>query len=128
MIRSILLFFLLHSFHAYAQLNKGQWLAGGSISFSYHSANGEKLYNLQASPGAGYFFADRFAAGLRTNLSTTTDKWVDGKERELSLFLAPFFRFYCLPPERKINLLADASYGWGWASYRNYSSQDSYNT
>ena len=54
---------------------KGQWMAGGSVSYSEHEENNlnflvlkdveGKGYNFKVSPYVGYFFADNMAAGFR---------------------------------------------------------------
>ena len=54
---------------------KGQWLAGGSVSYSEHEEDNlnflvlkdveGKGYNFKVSPYVGYFFADNMAAGFR---------------------------------------------------------------
>ena len=54
---------------------KGQWMAGGSVSYSEHEEDNlnflvlkdveGKGYNFKVSPYVGYFFADNMAAGFR---------------------------------------------------------------
>ena len=54
---------------------KGQWMAGGSVSYSEHEEDNlnflvlkdveGKGYNFKVSPYFGYFFADNLAAGFR---------------------------------------------------------------
>ena len=54
---------------------KGQWMAGGSVSYSEHTEDNLNFlvlknveaegYNFKVSPYVGYFFADNLAAGVR---------------------------------------------------------------
>ncbi|MBX2921954.1 MAG: porin family protein [Chitinophagaceae bacterium] len=99
---------------AFSQINKGQFLVGGSGSFSGRDENSVKSTKLTVSPNAGYFFMDKLAGGLnlvfdhgRTKLS------IDQKTSGTSYGISPFVRYYVLPASNKINLFAQASYGWG---------------
>src|SRR5690349_17582255 len=57
----------------HAQLEKGQWIVGGSGSFGNSTQKSEipgfpstsKTTVIQANEGFGYFFAERLAGGLR---------------------------------------------------------------
>lgn len=71
---------------------KGQWLAGGTISYSEHEENNlnflviknvEALgYTFNVSPYVGYFFKDNMAAGLRFGYNRT---YLDMANFELNL-------------------------------------------
>jgi hypothetical protein len=100
---------------AFAQVNKGQWLVGGNVGFNTEKradANNDfRETSFNVSPNAGYFFADRIAGGLRINLESSK---VKGAEDGFTIFTAaPFVRYYFLPAIQKVNVLADASYGFG---------------
>lgn len=106
-------FLLVSSNAIFAQVNKGQWLAGGNIGFESEKRGDEKATNFTISPNAGYFFIDNFAGGLRVNFNSTK---VDGADDASTYFTAaPFLRYYFLPAAQKVNVFADASYGFGSA-------------
>jgi opacity protein-like surface antigen len=93
-----------------AQINKGQWLVGGNASFQSQKWGEAKATSFTFSPNAGYFFIDKFAGGLRVDLTSTKPKGGDAKS---DFLIAPFVRYYFLPAAEKVNILADASYGFG---------------
>jgi hypothetical protein len=105
-----------------AQINKGQWLAGGAISFSAYQQAGSSLGDATSfivSPNAGYFFIHNLAGGLRVNFQTTNQKEVKAYTQYV---VSPFVRYYFLPAEQKVNVFADASYGFG-SGNNGYNSQ-----
>ena len=61
----------------HAQLNRGQWLVGGSAGFStssYDAGNvSEKGTKVQLSPGVGYFVFNKLALGLRATINYSHD-------------------------------------------------------
>jgi hypothetical protein len=97
-----------------AQLNKGQFLAGGNISFESLKTEGEnvvshKTTTFYVSPNIGYFILPKFVGGLRLNFNTYKQKYpVSYTQRNISL--SPFLRYYLLSRTQKFNVLADASY------------------
>jgi len=115
-----------------AQLNKGQWLVGGNISFTHQSNNytsgsyttDYKSTSFQAAPDAGYFIMKKLAVGLRPGISTSnsttsgngaeanyTFSYKD-KATSTNYTIAPFVRYYFLPAANKVNILADVSYAY----------------
>lgn len=94
----------------FAQVNKGQWLVGGNVGFESIKYGDSKGTSFTFSPNGGYFFIDKFAGGLRVDLTSTKPK--DGKASGETL-IAPFLRYYFLPSAQKVNIFADASYGFG---------------
>ncbi|MEP7377593.1 MAG: outer membrane beta-barrel protein [Chitinophagaceae bacterium] len=114
-----------------SQISKGQWMLGGNGSFShsvvkqnndfFHSEN--KITGLQLTPGAGYFFMNQLAAGLRagviqSDMKQETNSQVQGslyyllKSKITAWSVSPFVRYYFLPSSRKLNVFADASYAY----------------
>jgi hypothetical protein len=129
---SILLFFILSS-SVHSQINKGQWIVGGTADFSHSHASSttnmvssdNKITNLESSPGGGYFFMDQLCAGIRVGVTTSKSKQIiDGRSNPLlsnyysaeskitGLAFSPFVRYYLLAPSRKLNVFADASYAY----------------
>lgn len=91
---------------AFSQVMKGQWLIGGSANIASQKVGGETFTNISFNPNAGYFFMDKFAGGLRVNLASATGGF--------SSFTAqPFLRYYFLPAVQKVNVFADAGFGFG---------------
>jgi opacity protein-like surface antigen len=114
-----------------AQLKKGQWMLGGELDFS--STNFEidqamvhedrKFSEFQFSPGIGFFFADKFAGGLRLTIGTSKmDNMLEGvfltgqqiinrsELKNTQIGISPFIRYYFLPTASKLNIFADGSY------------------
>lgn len=100
---------------AFAQVNKGQFLVGGNVSFATSKqADADddfRTTSFNVSPNAGYFFIDQLAGGLRVNLNTFKTKAAE--DATTTFVVAPFARYYFLPAAEKINVFADASYGFG---------------
>lgn len=98
----------------FAQINRGQFLVGGNAGFEsgkFGDVDASKYTSFELSPDAGYFFIDNLAGGLRLNLEST--KFKDAEDATSSVLIAPFVRYYFLPVAQKVNIFADASYGFG---------------
>lgn len=95
----------------FAQVNKGQWLVGGSAGFESHKQGEAKVTEFSFSPNAGYFFIDKLAGGLRVDLNSVKVKGAD--DASSAFLIAPFVRYYFLDAAQKVNVFADASYGFG---------------
>lgn len=121
-----------------AQINKGQWLAGGNGSYTRSSQenNGSfailksKSTTLDVSADGGYFIFNQFCAGLRGGVNYTSDNLQEvygnlpnngsvsytatASVTKTTIWLAgPFIRYYVLKPKHKINVLADVNYLYG---------------
>lgn len=70
---------------AQAQVEKGDWLVGGSIDINTSSNT-----TVSITPSAGYFFLNRFAAGGIFNLSYIKT----GEDKNTVLGIGPFARYY----------------------------------
>ena len=99
---------------AQSNIKKGDWMLGGSVGFSsakYDNAESSyKEFNL--SPDAGYFFIKQLAGGVRLNLTSSSYEDVT-TEKNTQVMISPFVRYYFLPSTQKLNIFADASYGFG---------------
>ena len=113
--------------YTYAQLTKSNWMVGGNGNFSTASftqlGDETKTTNLSISPAIGYFFADRFSAGIRVFVSNyhTTDAnpttGTSGVGNDFSLSLGPFARYYLLDHvDRNVNVFVEANYGYGYST------------
>jgi hypothetical protein len=104
---------LLLSIASIAQIKKGQWLVGGTAGFTSSqtgSIKDTKVTSFTFSPDAGYFFINNLAGGLRVNINSAKEHDEDAMT---SLVFSPFVRYYFLPAAQRVNILADASYGFG---------------
>lgn len=110
-------FLLVSSNAIFAQVNKGNILAGGSADFSHTSQGDYKVTNISIAPDLGYFFIDQFAGGLRAEFGYMKSKnkavtpATTGSETQFTI--APFLRYYFMPSGQPLNIFADASYGFG---------------
>ncbi|MBE7174302.1 MAG: outer membrane beta-barrel protein [Williamsia sp.] len=118
-------FLMISAACTFAQISKGQWLVGGSGNFNYSKTDVNNFYNdayisttLQLSPGAGYFFLNNLAAGLRVNARFTDNHISEGITYDQQLSLSPFMRYYFLPQAQKLNLFVDGAYAFGRSRYR----------
>ena len=96
------------------QINKGQFLIGGNISFESVKNQGSNLAEYKArnfftSPGIGYFIIEKLAAGIRLDLKSykqsSPNDW-----HQTYTSISPFLRYYIVPSSKKINAFIDVSY------------------
>lgn len=109
----LMLIVFLSASTGFAQINKGQFLAGGSGSFSNKDVDGIKSNNFTLTPNAGYFFMNKLAGGISLSFGNTRTKMSDERITLNGYGVSPFVRYYVLPTANKVNLFAQASYGWG---------------
>jgi hypothetical protein len=102
---------------AQGNINKGNVLMGGQAGFSSSSVKDVdgSTTSIEFSPNIGYFFANQFAGGLRMSFDSMKES--DENEAASSFLFAPFIRYYFMPAANKVNLFADASYGFGSIKY-----------
>jgi len=116
--------------NADAQLTKGFWLTGGDASFksitsSPHTSTGSKQSITEISPVIGYFFFDKFSAGVKADITFNDYSYGTsvGSPRITSnqsgYFFGPYVRYYFLNAEKVVNLLAEANYEYGISRIRN---------
>ena len=108
-----------------AQFDEKHWLVGGNGSFkslnnNFQSNNADweyKITDIKLTPNIGYFFIDKFAAGLKFTLDLRNEKGLSvgsaAYGKSLRLDYGPFVRYYFLDKEKQFNILADASYQFG---------------
>ncbi|MBS1639190.1 MAG: outer membrane beta-barrel protein [Bacteroidetes bacterium] len=122
LIKTCLIFLAFQSIYtAKSQITKGNWMVGGNAGFitEHETSQSLNLDNktliIQASPDIGYFFADKFAAGLKMNInSSRTTYTVNGSpstNRASAYGISPFARYYFLPAKNeRVNLFAETDY------------------
>lgn len=123
-----------------AQLEKRTYLVGGTGSFSRTQTNFEtngnsqksKSIDINISPAVGYFFIDKLAAGLRTGFSkykVFENAAIGGAYTNINrLEFGPFARYYFLPKDKQLNIIADAGYQYGIYSFKNINQKGNINT
>ncbi len=109
------------SLSGFGQLSKKDWMMGGSAGFYWATSDGSNAMNYRISeldilPNGAYFFAERFAAGIRGRISfsKTTDLYprpdgTIGKSRDSRIGIGPFARYYFLPADKIINVFGEAA-------------------
>jgi hypothetical protein len=96
-----------------AQITKGNWLIGGDASFNSsttHDSDGNETgrsSGIRVFPNIGYFFMDKFVAGLTPNLTYNSTR---NGNKNCGYGIGPFARYYFLKPENRINIFVDANY------------------
>ena len=107
---------------AKAQLDKKNWLLGGSGSLysydeNYNSQQGNltgKYTNIDISASIGYFIDNKFVGGLRPFF--TSEKGYSsggGSANSYKIGIGPFVRYYFLKSDKQFNLLTDVCYQFG---------------
>ena len=108
-----------------AQLSKKTWLVGGTGLFNstqYKNGRsagvtpGYKSTTLTLSPNIGYFFVNKFAAGIKASYGHQKLRYLEGSNfftSNTAYNFGPFVRYYFLPANKRFNLLIDGSYQHG---------------
>lgn len=117
---------------SFAQLEKGNWLVGGSGSFSsakynYGTSN-SKLTNLNLSPSIGYFFVDKLAGGVKpvyTYLINTDNSGFSNNSEINELGVGAFLSYYLLKKTEPFNFFTQVGYGYKWRKASNTNKEDS---
>ena len=99
-----------------AQITKGNWLVGGNGNFSIIKILDETTHYLQLTPNIGYFFFDKFAAGLEPSYVYNIGKseGTNSIAKTMGFYFGPFVRYYLLSTDKPYNILVEASYQHGW--------------
>jgi hypothetical protein len=103
-----------------AQISKGTWMLSGSMGFlaGRYNIGGPttivRVTQLILDTRAGYFLANRVAAGLKPGFFY--GKSSPGNMSNYSLNIGPFTRYYFLKPVNAFNLFTEGSYSFGHGS------------
>jgi len=109
---------VLSSLVSHSQVTKRNWMIGGNINYlstNYNSENyGEPhtYHNLKVNPSVGYFFIDRFAAGLKAGISREGQKGYGNSYTDFNI--GPYIRYYFLDPEKNVNIFSETMYQYGF--------------
>lgn len=115
---------------ANCQLEKGNWLIGGSGNYSNYKSKGNNAINskiriLEISPDIGYFIDDQIATGIKLNLNFSKAKYpqIDGSttsSTQNKIGFGPFVRYYFLAKEKAINVFFDAGTYFNFYTSKNF--------
>ena len=115
----LLLFCCLLFKFSFAQLEKGNWLVGGSGSFSserkIRNDVTEKMTQINLNPEIGYFFLEKFVGGLRplySHLTYLQDNDISVRQTYTRLGMDTFLGYYLLHNKNPFNLLTQLEYGF----------------
>jgi hypothetical protein len=116
----VLILAVIKSHEAEAQIEKGNWMLGGSISFNrsasdYTSSFGSgtwKSYTFDFAPDIRYFVVDRLAVGLRIPFSYTSTIDDEPSSKYTSYAIGPTLRYY-FPVNKKWAIFTDVTYSFG---------------
>lgn len=95
-----------------AQIDKGNWMMGGSGAFgNFKTTSGgssSTSTSITISPNIGYFFIDKLAIGTAGQYNYVFPK--GGSKTISSNSVSPFIRYYFLEKEKQINIFSEARY------------------
>lgn len=121
----LLISFWMVLFCSQGQLQKSNWLVGGTGSFyAFTSRSISDIYDVKSkytridiSPNLGYFVSDKLAFGLKPSFSSFKRKNV-GSDDPLGNIqrysFGPFGRYYFLRSDGRLNIVSELSYQFGW--------------
>src|SRR5688572_3402897 len=114
--RGLLILLVTVSCTLQAQIQKGNFLAGGTLSFrsTDYTADNSKTTAWNFTPGGGYFIIDKLSLGARITFAYNSN---DG-DSYTDLLGGPFARYYFLPMEKKTNVFLEADYLLGSEKYQ----------
>jgi hypothetical protein len=95
-----------------AQVEKGYWMAGGTVSFYAGDTPYEKVRLLKASPRIGYFVIDKLATGLNVSWdrNSVKNKGIMGPFRIVTMIgTGPLVRYYFLKSDQSVNVFTEGS-------------------
>jgi len=125
---SFLFSFVLFTISANCQLDKKNWLVGGTGNFftykDNYTAAGQptitgRLTEINLAANIGYFFTDKIAVGLRPGIKSLKSNGANSASvliEDVKLYIGPFARYYFLNKGKQFNILIDGSYQFGLLS------------
>ena len=108
-----------------AQINKGNWMVGGTAGFTYSKTeainnnpttgttinyNSIGTYSVALDPNVGYFFKDKLAAGLKISYLNGFQEGEKVSSDGMNLSIGPYLRYYFLKTDKVYNLFIEPSY------------------
>lgn len=111
-----LFLFLITFSNANAQITKGNWIVGGSLSYiRIYDTSPNSVSDIQSilniKPIVGYFLKDKFALGLRSEFIRYNGSIIgSNRSSSYSLDFGPFLRYYFFPVNNRVNLFSETAY------------------
>ncbi|KHJ38353.1 hypothetical protein PBAC_13590 [Pedobacter glucosidilyticus] len=127
--KTILLLLICFAFKfSFAQLEKGNWLVGGSGSFSSAKYMGIPVdftqTNIDISTTLGYFILNKFVTGVSGGYSYVKADYYGHPNYINSSYntynIGPFLRYYFLPIQQRANVFAQTEYNLGFSDDKLY--------
>lgn len=97
------------------QINKGNWMIGGTISFSSTDNSGTAVVNYKQndfliSGRIGHFFLNKTAVGIIPGFRTNKVKGLTQDNTYNFLSIGPYIRQYLLSTDKNVNVFAEIGY------------------
>jgi hypothetical protein len=109
--KSLLFVFMIASgYLVNAQINQNNWMVGGSFAFSSSEVMDITTKTTLFSPNVGYFFMDKFAGGIKGNLSSLK---MEGEDVMSTSMFGPYLRYYLLKNDSDFNMHFEGNYMFG---------------
>jgi len=122
----------LNYFHANAQLSKGTWTIGGTISGDFNSNDDIKNgsynteYGIQITPMIGYFVSEHVEifSGIGVGITNSHSTDVNSSSNLLTYYisLSPGFDYYFLKSDSKFNFFIQSSISFQYGHYKSENS------
>ena len=118
---------------ANAQITKGNWMVGGSASFSSYKVVYDrpviatvKLTSYNVIPKIGFFPIDKLALGLNLGYSYSkqVNKDANINTKTESYRFGPFVRYYYLNPVKNTNIFSEIGYNYDYSITSNSNSNN----
>jgi outer membrane protein W len=114
-----------------AQIQKGSWMIDGGLSIGQNPMIGRsdsrfRLDRSTADAEVGYFFSDRFAAGVKSGASfedytTVWNNQFESSNSQQAFYITPYARFF-FNPQSKLKTFYELNTRSSWSRYQNSSS------
>ena len=111
---------------ASAQLTKGNWLVGGSGSYSADKQVSEgaginiKSTSVVITPNVGYFLINKFAVGMNLGFGVNKLRSLNIPTSSITNYYAgPFLKYYLLQEDKLVNLFVYGNYNYGLSRGKN---------
>lgn len=109
-----------------AQITKGNWMVGGSGSFSYadtkpknSNSSGTNInysdsgtYSITLEPNIGYFIKDKLAIGMKISIINSFIEFKTLNPDDSYISISPNFRYYFLDVDKTYNVFVEPSFNY----------------
>ena len=124
-LKSICIILLFITTISQSQITKGNWMVGGTGSFSYSKTenlnntpssgttinyNSIGTYTVALEPNVGYFLINKLAIGCKLNYINGFSEGEKLDSNGMNLSFGPYIRYYFLKEDKMYNLFIEPSY------------------